>query len=309
MKINTVSLIGLGAMGTFFAPRLYGVLGDRFRVIAGGARRARLETEGVTINGTNYKFPLVSPKEESGPADLIIMSVKDTGLDQAIADIKNQVGPHTQILCVLNGVKSEEKVAAAYGWAHVPYAYMRVSIVMKNGVANYDPALGHVHFGEADNTGAPTERIAAIRTLFDRCGVPYLNDPDMVRGLWFKYMCNVGENLTCALLGIPFGWFRWCSSANELRVGAMREIAAIARAKGIDLNEADIARQNEAVKALPPENKPSTLQDLEAGRKTEIEMFAGDAVRMGNELGIPTPICWMFYQCIKTLEAKQEHHF
>ena len=129
----------------------------------------------------------------------------------------------------------------------------------------------------------------------------------MVRGLWFKYMCNVGENMTCALLAIPFGAFRWCEPANELRRAAMREVTAIAQAKGIDLGEADIQRQEATVKALPPENKPSTLQDLEAGRKTEVEMFAGAVVRMGRELGIDTPVCWVLYQGIRTLEEKQDH--
>lgn len=307
MEIKTVSLIGLGAMGVYFAPRLQAQLGDRFRVIAGGARKARLETQGVTINGVNYHFPITAPEEQTGPADLVLMAVKDGGLDQAIADIRNQVGENTQILCVMNGVESETRVATVYGWEHVLYSYMRVSIVMKDGVANYDPALGKIHFGEADNRGEPSARVAAIQALFDRCGIPYENDPDMVRGLWFKYMCNVGENMTCALLAIPFGAFRWCEPANELRRAAMREVTVIAQAKGIDLGEADIQRQEATVKALPPENKPSTLQDLEAGRKTEVEMFAGAVVRMGRELGIDTPVCWVLYQGIRTLEEKQDH--
>ena len=55
---------------------------------------------------------------------------------------------------------------------------------------------------------------------------------------------------------------------------------------------------------IPYDNKPSTLQDLEAGHKTEIDMFAGGMVRMGKELGIETPICWMLLQGIKALEEK-----
>ena len=64
------------------------------------------------------------------------------GLQQAIEDIRNFVGDRTQILCVMNGVESEEKVAAAYGWNHVLYSYMRMSIVMKNGRADFDPYWG-----------------------------------------------------------------------------------------------------------------------------------------------------------------------
>ena len=61
MKINTVALIGLGAMGSFFAPRLHARLGNNFRVIAGGERKKRLESRGVTINGVNYRFKITAP--------------------------------------------------------------------------------------------------------------------------------------------------------------------------------------------------------------------------------------------------------
>ena len=66
MKINTVALIGLGAMGSFFAPRLHARLGNNFRVIAGGERKKRLETRGVTINGVNYRFKITAPDDETG---------------------------------------------------------------------------------------------------------------------------------------------------------------------------------------------------------------------------------------------------
>lgn len=122
----------------FFAPRLEEHLGrDNFCVIAQGKRKERLENRGVTVNGVNYHFPICTP-EEGRETDLVIMAVKDMGLQQAIEDIRNFVGDRTQILCVMNGVESEEKVAAAYGWNHVLYSYMRMSIVMKNGRADFD---------------------------------------------------------------------------------------------------------------------------------------------------------------------------
>lgn len=304
MKINTVTLIGLGAMGSFFAPGLEACLGsERFRVLAGGERGERLKSRGITVNGVNHRFTVVSPDEKGGPADLVIMAVKDTGLGQAIADIANQVGPETIILCVMNGVESEEQVAAAYGWEHVLYSYMRVSIVMKDGVAGYDRALGKVHFGEARNE-SPSERVLAVRELFDRAGIRHETDRDMVRGMWFKFMCNVGENMTCALLGIPFGAYRVSGHANHIRKAAMGEVIRVANRLGVDLGENDIERQEAQIRRLPFANKPSTLQDLEAGRATEIEMFAGKVVRLGEELGIDTPLCRMFYHGIKVLEEK-----
>ena len=305
MEMKNAALIGLGAMGVFFAPRMAEHLGrENFCVIAGGERKKRLEEQGVTVNGKNYRFPVCEP-ENGEPKDLIIMAVKDMGLSQALQDIRRFVGERTQILCVMNGVESEEKVAAAYGWEHTLYSYMRVSIVMKDGKADFDPYWGKVHFGEARNEEL-TERVKAVQEVFERCDIPYEVDKDMVWGLWFKYMCNVGENLTCALLGIPFGAYGVSQAASSIRRAAMKEVQAVAEAKGIHISDEVMRGQDQTLLAIPYQNKPSTLQDLEAGRKTEIEMFAGSMVRMGQELGVPTQVCWMFLQGIHVLEEKNE---
>ena len=307
--IKYAALIGLGAMGSFFAPRMEAYLGrEHFQVVASGARKERLERDGVTINGTTHKFSIRTPEEEGPKADLVIMAMKDMGLSQAIRDIRNLVGEKTQILCVMNGIESEEKVAAVYGWDHVLYSYMRMSIVMKDGVADFDPHWGKVHFGEEKN-GTLSPRVMTVKAFFEACDIPYEIDDDMKRGIWFKYMCNVGENMTCALFGIPFGAFRTSDSANEIRREAMREVMAIANRMGIDLNESDIEKQEATVKGIPYWNKPSTLQDLEAKKKTEVELFAGTVVRLGKELGIPTPLSYMFYHGIRVQEEKNAGEF
>lgn len=309
MKIRKVTLIGLGAMGSFFAPKLDAYLGrSNFRVLADGERRKRLESKGVTINGVTHHFSVIPTETEGDPADLIIMAVKYKDLSQAIADIRNQVGPDTQILCVLNGVGNEERVAAAYGWDHVLYSFMRISIVMADGVTDYDPESGQVHFGEAKNEGL-SERVKQVKELFDACNIRYKIDPDMVRGMWFKFMCNVGENMTSAMLGVPFGAYHISDHANALRRQAMQEVIRIANRLGIDLGQEDVGRQEKTILKLPFGNKPSTQIDLENGRITEVDMFAGEVVRLGQELGIETPVNWMFYHGIKVLEEKNAGKF
>lgn len=304
-EIKNVTLVGLGAMGSFFAPRLYEALGEHFRVLAGGERKKRLETRGVTINGKQYLFPIVTPEEESESADLIILSVKDTGLEQAIQDIRHQVGEHTVILPVLNGIESEKKVAAVYGWDHVLYAFMRVSIVMQDGCANFDPQSRSVHFGEKINR-MYSERVYAVKQLLERCHIPYEIDEDMEHGMWFKFMANVGENMTCALLGIPFGGFRVCEHANVIRRAAMKEVVEIANRLGIAIGQKEMDVQEAVIQKIKYENKPSTLQDLENGRKTEVEMFSGTVVRLGQQLQVSTPVNLLLYHGIKALEQKAE---
>src|SRR5699024_115399 len=107
-EIKTVSLIGLGAIGAFAAPGLNRLLGENFRIIAGSDRKKRLETNGVIINEKHYQFHVVAPEEETGYADLAIFAVKNTQLSQAIKDMRNQIGPDTIVMSLLNGVTSEK---------------------------------------------------------------------------------------------------------------------------------------------------------------------------------------------------------
>lgn len=303
--IKKVTLIGLGAMGVFFAPRISEKLGADFRILADGTRKERLERKGVTVNTINYRFPIITPDIEGDPADLVIIAVKGYDLEQAIRDIKNQVGKDTIILSVLNGVESEKQIAAVYGSEHLLYSYMRISIVMKDGKTEFDPRKGLIHFGDLKNDpGHYSGNVLAVKSLFDLCGIDYKIDADMLKGIWFKFMCNVAENMTCAMFGVPFGAFQKNDDANFFRHKAMWEVIRIANKLGIDIGQNEIDRQEHTLGRLPYENKPSTLQDLEAGKRTEVDMFAGTVVRLGKELGVETPVCECFLHGIHLIEAR-----
>lgn len=304
-EIKRVTLIGLGAMGVFFAPRLSGYLGENFKIMADGKRKDRLEQKGVTVNGTNYRFPIIMPEADCGPADLVIIAVKGYDLEQAIRDIKNQVGKDTIILSVLNGVDSEKQVAAVYGEDHLLYSYMRISIVMRDGKTEFDPKKGLIHFGDLKNDPENlSENVLAVKNLFDACDIDYKIDPDMLRGIWFKFMCNVGENMTCAMLQVPFGAFQKSEHANFFRRAAMWEVIRVANKLGIALDQSDIDRQEHTLSRIPYGNKPSTLQDLEDGKRTEVDMFAGTVVELGKSLGVETPVCECFLHGIHLIEER-----
>lgn len=304
-KIEKVTLIGLGAMGVFFAPRLSEHLGSGFRIMADGARKDRLEQKGVTVNSVNYRFPIVTPKTEGDPADLVIIAVKGYDLAQAIEDIRNQIGPDTIILSVLNGVESEQQVGAVYGMERMLYSFMRISIAMIDGKAEFNPDNGTIHFGDAKNDPDHlSERVLAVKELFDLCRIGYKIDADMIRGIWFKFMCNVAENMTCAMLGVPFGAFQVSEDARYFLLTAMHEIIRLANAAGVDLGQSDIDRQLHTISRLPYHNRPSTLQDVERGRHTEVEMFAGTAVRLGKEYGVDMPLCEVFLHGMHIIEDK-----
>ena len=181
----------------------------------------------------------------------------------------------------------------------------RADLAVKDGKADFNPDLGVVRFGEAKNDPENlSEKVLAVKELFDSCGIKNKVDDDMLKGIWFKFMCNVAENMTCAMFGVPFGAFQKSDDANYFRNKAMWEVIAIANKLGVDIGQNEIDRQNHTLGRIPYENKPSTLQDIEAGKHTEVDMFAGTVVRLGKELGVETPVCEMFYHGIRLIEAR-----
>ena len=104
---------------------------------------------------------------------------------------------------------------------------------------------------------------------------------------------------------MPYGAYREGWPADGIRRALMAEVAAVARAEaGVELTEEDMALRNRIVYNQDPASRPSTLQDLDRGRQTEVELFAGTVVRLGEKHGLPTPVSAVMLQGIRALEAK-----
>ena len=301
-EIKTVAQIGLGALSAFTAPALQNLLGENFCVVAGGERGERIRKNGLTVNGEHFAFHVCAP-EEGKPVDLVILTVKYHQLEQALKDIEKFVGEETILLPLLNGVESEEACAAVYGWEKVLYGLCQVSIVMKDGCATYNTKAATLRFGEKDNR-EPSERVRAVGELLENAGIPYEIPADMLRAQWMKFMYNVSQNQSSALLGIPFGAWQVSDHANAVREMGMREVIAVAQAMGVNLSEADIEPHRAYLMKVPYGNKTSMLQDIEAARPTEVDQLAGTMVRLGKQYGVPTPINEFYYHAIRVLEEK-----
>lgn len=306
-KINTAAVVGVGAIGSFFADKLDLALGESFKVIAGGERAERLKKDGLVINGRQRYFHIASPEQKGEFIDFIIIIPKMTGLKQALKDAENYIGPDTIIMTPLNGVESEETAAEVYGWDRMVYSLMRLSSVKNGNVVSFNPDISFVEFGEKTNDeNNLSEKVLRIRELFDRAGIRYKNPEDMLKAIWEKFVCNVSENQVAAVLNIPFGAWASCPDANALRIMTAAEVIEIANKKGIMIDKNYAVNHLEYLDKVPHSNKPSTLQDILAGRKTEVDMFAGTIIKLGKETGVPTPFNEFLYHAIKVLEAKNE---
>ena len=299
--IEKVAIIGAGALGAAYGSILYGMDPRCVSFIAADERYETLKRDGVVVNGKRYGITVESPGEAT-PADLLIVAVKHHHLDQAIGEMKKAVGPGTTILSVMNGIDSEERIGAAYGMDKVVYGLtLGIDAVREGNRVNYTNQ-GRIFFGEAKNPDM-TDRVRRIKELFDRAGIAHVIPPDMIRSLWFKFMVNVGANQASAVRRANYGVLRSSPEARELMDSAMREVIALAAALKVDLGEEDVGEWYKVLAGMNPEGKTSMFQDVEAGRKTEVEMFAGTVIELGKRYGVATPVNQRLFDELKRIEA------
>ncbi len=299
-EINRVLIVGAGAVGAAVA----GIVGDPslVSILAGAERADRYRREGFLLNGVRRDFPLVSPADSSEP-DLVVVAVKCYQLPQAISDMRNHVGRGTLILSLLNGISSEEELAASFGEEKVPIAMILGIDAVREGNATRFSGTGRIHFGDARNVnGAWSVRVARIARFFERTGVAHVVPPDMIRSLWYKFMINVGINQASAVLRASYGVFQDMAEAREVMESAMRETVLLSEAMGTGLCDDDVASWYDTLKNLAPDGKTSMLQDVEAQRKTEVDAFAGTMLRLGHDAGLAVPVNRTLFNLIRAIE-------
>ena len=167
---------------------------------------------------------------------------------------------------------------------------------------HFDRIAG-VFFGEKDHT-EPTERVQAVLDLFEGTSVRANFVPDIMTDLWLKYVSNVSQNLPQAILGVGFGAYKDSEHVRAVATGLWQEVVQVAAKKGVRLPKRLLLFHGTVKEA-----RFSTLQDLDAGRHTEIDIFAGEMMRMGKEFEISVPYCEYTYHMIKALEEKNDGKF
>lgn len=284
-EIESVALIGLGAVGTVVGSRLQEALPGNFSVIADARRQEKLRKEGIVFNGQRYDFAFA---DGTGFRDLILIATKSTALEDALNTITPYVGPDTLILSLLNGIDSEEIVAERFGQEHVLYSYYLGHPSMREGNRITHDGEYCIYCGEADNRTL-SGKVSAVEKLFGRTGIPCRIPEDMISALWQKFVINIGCNQASALLRRPYGHLQENEQAMALARRMMDEAAAVARKLNIAGAGRMAGEAEEVIRSMNPEGKSSMLQDVEAGRPNEIGIFAGTLCRIAGAIGYPVP--------------------
>lgn len=299
-KINSVSLIGLGAIGAAYGSKLHHNLGDSFTVVANEKRISRYQKSGIKVLDNIYHFNYQAPEAETQPRDLVIFAVKNAQLQQAISEMKHHIGPNTIVMSLLNGISSEEEVYEALGNKHILYSMcVGIDAVRENNEVHFS-SLGKICFGERDQT--ISEDVQAVQELFKASEIPFEIPNDIWRAIWSKFMLNVGVNQTSAVFRAPYVNFQEIPSLYQWMEEAMYEVVAISQRIGVGLTARDVDSYRPILNALSPQGKTSMLQDIDGKRKTEVEYFAGKVCELGKEYDVPTPINKQLLRMIPIIE-------
>lgn len=269
-------------------------------LLPAGSRGERIKAAGAVVNGEKVMPKVVDPNNTDFKADLVIFTVKNYQLENALADVKNIVADNTILLTILNGVWARDRIKEEFPNNTVLYG------LSKTDAARTEQGVectweGQIQFGEADNT-VMSEEVSAVKSLFDEAEIDSLVCEDMLRAVWVKFMINVSVNQLSAVTHAGYGAFLNIPYLNKAMHEVMTEVITLANAMGINISETDADAHEKTMDKSDPYGQTSMLQDIEAKRKTEVEYFSGTVIRLGKQYNVPTPWNDRLYMLIKTME-------
>lgn len=285
--IKNVLICGLGAIGSIYADKIQKFNPDSLRVLVDEERFERYSSNPIIFNGNELHFNYILPNDNGFKADLVIIATKYDGLSDVIKNMKNFIQSGTVILALLNGVTSEKIIAETYGREKLLYSYFIGHSAVRTGRNVIHDDVNTIVYG-SENT-ADIENVQRVKKYFDSVGINYKIPEDIMHSLWLKYMLNVSANQSTAILKLTFGEMLANEKCMDFAINIMKEVQKIAKAEGVKNTDIMIDETIAHLHTMIPDGKTSMLQDVEAGRKTEVDMFAGTVIELGLKHNIQTP--------------------
>ncbi len=285
--IKNVLICGLGAIGSIYADKIQKFNPDSLRVLVDEKRFERYSENPIIFNGNELNFNYILPDDDSFKADLVIIATKYDGLSDVIKNMKNFIQSDTVILALLNGVTSEKIIAETYGREKLLYSYFIGHSAVRTGRQVVHDDVNTIVYGSENSDDF--ENVQRVKKYFDLVGINYKIPDDIIHSLWLKFMLNVAANQSTAILRLTFGEMLANEKCMDFAVNIMKEVQQIAKAEGVKNTDVMIDETIAHLHTMIPEGKTSMLQDVEAGRKTEVDMFAGTVIDLGLKHNIQTP--------------------
>lgn len=307
-EIKNVMICGIGAIGSIYANIISKFDNENLKILVDEKRLERYSKNPIIYNGTPMFLNYILPSCTDFKADLVIIATKNDGLESACQNLKNFIYEDTTIISLLNGIDSEETISKHFGREKVLNSYIIGHSAMREGQNITHDGVNTTYFGAIDNT--QKQRVEITENYFKKIKINYCIADDIIYSQWKKFALNTCANPLTAIFGYTFDEALRNEKFMKLATEVIKEVQQIAKAEGVAANSTSGVENllNDTISALHtmlPEGKTSMLQDLEAGRKTEIDIFSGKIIRLGEKHSIPTP----YNKIIKEMvEVKEQHN-
>lgn len=289
---DRIVILGSGAMGSLYGGLLAAAGYPVTLVDPWKDHMDAVSEDGLFIEGVSgervVRMRAVTDPRDAGKADLVIVFVKATVTKEAMEGADCLLGPDTAVLTLQNGLGNAEKLVAAAGEGRV------LAGITGHGCTTLGPGrirhagTGDTVIGELD--GRSTPRLTHIASMLEKSGFSVKTSSNVMGKIWAKLLVNVGINALTAITGLKNGRLLDFPELNDLLYRAVTEAMAVAKAMGIRVESDDPVAYAREVARLTAANRSSMLQDVTAGRQTEIDVINGAIVKEGEKLGIPTPV-------------------
>ena len=291
-----IIVLGAGAIGSLYGAKL--AAAHDVVLISRPEHAAAINARGLRIEGIesqSVRVPAASEVTQIGPDALILLTTKVNASAAALEAIVPFIREDTVILCLQNGLGSEQIAGAATG---------RRGVVLR-GITQFGAIFeepGAIKFMAAGYTVIEQhERSEGIANAFTAAGLSCRISADITSEVWHKTVFNCVVNPITAILGCEVGGIAQ-PGLEQLKQLVIDECLAVAATQGVTF-EVDFMREiNETF--APSHNIASMLQDLRRGRPTEIDYMNGAVVALGAKHGVSCPVNKGIADIIKALETQ-----
>jgi 2-dehydropantoate 2-reductase len=288
-----IAVIGAGALGCLLGGLLHRS-GEAVSFVARGEALARLHERGVTVAsplGDLVTGPLPAWEDPAalGVADVVLVTVKAWQVEALAPSLRPLVGPDTVVIPTQNGVDAADQLAAALGDAVVGgVCHVLARLGDGPAVVTHSGPPPRLTLGE--RRGGISDRLRRLAPVFTGAGVEVKLTENVSGALWEKLLFVEPYGSVGAASRSPVEVVRSLPETRALLEAAMKEVAAVAAARGTPVREGAVERALGGLDALPAGAMSSLHRDLVAGRPSELACQTGAVVRLGREAGVPVPV-------------------
>jgi 2-dehydropantoate 2-reductase len=299
-----IAVVGAGAVGGYFGG-LLARAGAPVVMIGRPPFVEAVKKNGLFLDTLHFQESVrVEASTELGAvrgAEIVLFCVKTTDNAATARAIAPLLAPNALVLSFQNGVDNVEQIRAAAAMEALPtVVYVAASV----------PEPGRVkHVGRGDLVFGPrNEKTERVASLFSRANVPSKISDNIAGELWTKLIWNCALNAVSALGRAKYGQIAASADARKLVETVVDEVLTVARAAdihppGLEDPKAAIAGAFKIALQMS-EALSSTAQDMNRGKRTEIDSLNGYISRRGAEVGVPTPVNHTLYALVKLAEGR-----